>query len=129
MITALGSISVHQFKGTKYTYKNTLWLLNYAAAYLDTTIRYSANEMILYMHRDALYLSKLCARSRAGGHYFLSDRHPNMTKPPSFCPLLKIPIHSISSSMTNFMGLAAEAKIGATYINGQEPVPIRTLIR
>ena len=31
--------------------------------------------------------------------------------------------------MSNVMGLAAEAEIGAAYINGQEAVPIRTLLR
>ena len=31
--------------------------------------------------------------------------------------------------MTNFMGSAAKAKICATYINGQEAVPICTLLR
>ena len=30
--------------------------------------------------------------------------------------------------MSNTMGSAAEAEIGATYINGQEAVPIRTLL-
>ena len=31
--------------------------------------------------------------------------------------------------MSNVMGSAAKANIGATYINGQEAVPIRTLLR
>ena len=31
--------------------------------------------------------------------------------------------------MSNVMGLAAKADIGAAYINGQEAVPIRTLLR
>ena len=30
--------------------------------------------------------------------------------------------------MSNVMGSAAEAEIGATYINGPEAVPIRTLL-
>ena len=31
--------------------------------------------------------------------------------------------------MSSILGSAAEAEIGATYINGQEAVPIRTLLR
>ena len=31
--------------------------------------------------------------------------------------------------MSNVMGSAAKAEIGAAYINGQEAVPIRTLLR
>ena len=52
-----------------------------------------------------------------------------MTTPPNNRPRLNSPIHSISRIMPNVMGLAAEAKIGATYIKGQEAVPIRTLLR
>ena len=51
-----------------------------------------------------------------------------MSKPPTTRPRLNGPIRSISRIMSNVMGLAAEAKIGATYINGQESVPIRTLL-
>ena len=84
--------------------------------------------MILYVHSDALYLSATCARSRAGGHYFLSDRLPDPTKPPRTLPWRKGPIHTVSKIMFNVMGSAAEAEIGATYINGKEAVPIRTLL-
>ena len=52
-----------------------------------------------------------------------------MTTPPTNRPRLNGPIHSISRIMSNVMGSAAEAEIGAAYINGQEAVPIRTLLR
>ena len=48
--------------------------------------------------------------------------------PPTNRPRLNGPIHSISQIMSNVMGTAAEAEIGAAYINGQEAVLIRTLI-
>ena len=51
-----------------------------------------------------------------------------MSKPPTTRPRLNGPIHSISQIMSNVMGLAAETKIGAAYFNGQEAVPIRTLL-
>ena len=85
--------------------------------------------MILYIHSDASYLSEPQARSRAGGNYFLSDKHPDMTTPPANRPHLNGPIHSISLIMSNVMGSAAEAEISPAYINGQEAVPIRTLLR
>ena len=59
MLTALGSISAQQAKGTEKTYAGTLWLLNYAATHPNTTIRYTASDMILHIHSDASYLSKL----------------------------------------------------------------------
>ena len=67
-------------------------------------------------------------RSRAGGHYFLGDTRPDMSKPPTTRSRLNDPIHSISRIMSNLMGLAAKSEIGAAYINGQEAVPIRTLL-
>ena len=114
MITALGYISAQKAKGTKQTYKDTLWLFNYAATHPDATIWYSASDMILYMNSNTSYLSEPCANSRSGGHYFLSDRQPDMTKPPSYFSRLNVPIHSISRIITNVMGLAAETKTGAT---------------
>ena len=52
-----------------------------------------------------------------------------MSTPPTTSPRINGPIHSISRIMSNVMGSAAEAEIGAAYINGQEAVPIRTLLR
>ena len=84
--------------------------------------------MILYIHSDASYLSAPRAPSRIGGHYFLSDRSPDPTLPPRNYPRLNGLIHTVSKIMSNVMGSAAEAEIGATYINGQVAVPIHTLI-
>ena len=51
-----------------------------------------------------------------------------MSKPPTTCPRLNGPIHSISCIMSNVMGSAAEVEIGAAYINSQEAVLIHTLL-
>ena len=84
--------------------------------------------MVLHIHSDASYLSKPRARSRSGGHYFLGDIRPYMPNPPTTHPYFNGPIHSISCIMSNMMGSAAKSEIGAAYINGQEAVPIRTLL-
>ena len=52
-----------------------------------------------------------------------------MSTPSTNHPRLNGPIHSVSQIMSNVMGSAAKAEIGAAYINGQEAVPIRTLLR
>jgi hypothetical protein len=39
----------------------------------DAIITYRASNMILAAHSDASYLSETKARSRAGGHFFLSE--------------------------------------------------------
>ena len=66
--------------------------------------------MIIHIHSDASYFSKPRARGRAGGHYFLGDKRPDMSKPPTTCPRLNGPIHSISRIMLNLIGSAAEAE-------------------
>ena len=129
MLNTFGSISAQQSKGTEKTYADTLWLLNYTSTHPNAKISYTASDMILYINSDPSYLSEPQACSRAGGHYLLSDKHPYMKTPPANRPLLNGPIHSISRIMSNVMGFASKAEIGSTYINGQEAVPIRTLLR
>ena len=92
-------------------------------------IRYTASHMILYIHSEASYLSEPRSCSGAGGHYFLGDDRPDMSTPPTTRPRLNGPICSISQIMANVRGSAAKAEIGAAYINGQEAVPIHTLLR
>ena len=58
MLTALGSITAQQSKGTGKTYADTLWLINYAATHLNAKIRYTPSDMILYINSDASYLSE-----------------------------------------------------------------------
>ena len=128
MLVALSSIASTQSQVTNNTYDETLWLLNYAATHPDATIRYSSSDMILHVHSDASYLSDPKACSRVGGHYFLISRSSNPSKPPPSPPPPNGPLFTFSKIMHNVMGSASEAKIGATYLNGQESVPICTTI-
>ena len=128
MLTTLGSISAKKSKGTKKNYVDTLWLLNYAIMHPNAKIQYTVSNMKVHIHSDASYVSEHRARSRAGGHYFLGDERPDMATPPTTRPRLNGSIHSISRIMSNVMGSATEAKIGAAYINDQESVPIRTFL-
>ena len=84
--------------------------------------------MVLHIQSDASYLSKPRSHSRTGGHYFLGDIRPDMSKLPITRTRLNGVIYSISGIMSNVMGSDDEEKIGATYINIQEAVPIRTLL-
>ena len=84
--------------------------------------------MVLHLHSDSSYLSEPGARSRVGGHYFLSN---NSTDPPNPTPTdspLNGPTHIVSNILHNVMASAAEAEIGATFHNGQDTVPIRTTL-
>ena len=129
MLIALGSIVAQQSKDTEKTYVDTLWLLNYAATHPDAKMRYTARDMILHIHSDASYLSEPRSCSHTGGYYFIGDERPDMSTPPTNRPRPNGPIHSIYQIMSNVMGSATEAEMGAPNINGQEAVPIRTLLR
>ena len=118
MLTTLGTLSSQQSKATEKTYTNVRWFLNYAATHPNAKIRYHASDMVLRTHSNASYLSAPQAIFRAGGNKFLST----LLEPPP----LTGPIHTVCKIMSNVMGSAAEAEIGATYINGQELIPIRT---
>ena len=76
--------------------------------------------MILGVHSDASYLSEPNARSRAGGHFFLSDGTDDA--PPNGAIL------NTSQIIKSVMSSAAEAELGALYINAREAVPCRTFL-
>jgi hypothetical protein len=71
--------------------------------------------MVLAGHSDVLYLSESNARSQAGGHFFMSD---NTTKPPNNGAIL-----TTAQIIEAVMSSAAEARVGALYINCREAVP------
>ena len=48
-------------------------LLDYVATQEEAVLTYHASDMKLAAHSDASYLSEPKARSRAGGHFFLSS--------------------------------------------------------
>ena len=128
MLVALGTIASTQSKATTKTYDEVVWLLNYAHSNPNAVIRYFSSDMVLHIHSDGSYLSEPKSRSRAGGHYFLSDHSASPNKPPISTPTPNGPLYSLSRIIKNVMGSAAEAEIGSVYINGQEAVPIRTTL-
>ena len=117
MLVALGDLSSEQTKATADTWDRVTWLLDYAHTHPDATIRYVASDMWLHVHSDASYLSVIRARSRAGGHFTLSDKPKNPIPTPTPTPTPNGPIHVTCKIMGNVLGSAAEAEIGAAYIN------------
>lgn len=57
---------------TKDTLRQTHQLLDYLATQEEAVLTYNKSDMILINHSGASYLSQPNARSRAGGHFFLS---------------------------------------------------------
>ena len=77
--------------------------------------------MILAAHIDASYLSKREARNRAGGHFCLSANRQTLPNNGA--------LHVTSSIIKSVVSSAAEAKLGALYINAREAVPMRMLFQ
>ena len=76
--------------------------------------------MVLAIHSDASYLSEAKARSRAGGHHFMSEDHTD--------PIDNGPVLSLAKIIKSVMSSAAEAEMGGLFLNAKAAVPIRTTL-
>ena len=76
--------------------------------------------MIYSIHSDAGYLNEANARSRAGGHHYLSTNQPF---PPNNGAIL-----TVSEIIKEVMSSAAEAELGALYVNARKGVEIRNIL-
>ena len=105
MFTALDSIATQQANSTKNSTKKVEQFLDYAATHPDIIVSYSARNKILPAHSDTSYLSKTSARSRTGGHFYMSDNSPT---PPNNTAVL-----TIDQIIKAVMSSAVEAELGA----------------
>ena len=95
-------------------------LLDYIASQEHAVITYNASDMVLAAHSDAGYHNEAGARSRAGGYFFLSK---NEEIPPNNGNIL-----NVAQIIRAVMSSAAEAELGALYINAREAVSIRNIL-
>ena len=102
-------------------------LLDYVHTYPTATIRYKASDMCLHIDSDAAYLVAPKARSRVGGHFYLSDRILSTKTTPT--PTPNGPIHTECKTIKNVMSSAAEAESIGVYHNSKVAVPIRTALQ
>jgi hypothetical protein len=98
----------------------TLQLLDYLATQEEAVLTYHASDMVLAAHSDASYLSEPQARSRAGGHFFLSS---NADIPPNNGAIL-----NIAHIIKHVMASATEAELAALFITAREAVYIRIIL-
>jgi hypothetical protein len=115
MLPALGSLATQQANPTQNTKKLVHQLLDYAATHPNAIITYRASDMVLAGHSNESYLLETNVRSRAGGHFFMSN---NDAIPSNNGAIL-----TISQIIKAVMSFMAEAKIGALYINCKEAIP------
>ena len=120
MLVALSAIASKQAKPTKGTMDKVNQFLDYAASQEEAVLTYHASDMVLAAHSDASYHSEPKGRSRAGGHFYCSN---DSKYPPNNRAVL-----TIAQIIKAVMSSAAEAEVGALYINTREAVPARTTL-
>ncbi len=120
LLCPISAIALQAAKPTKDIMEQRLQLLDYIATQEEVVLTYSASDMKLVVHSDASYLSEPLARSRAGGHFALSNE---ATIPANNGAVLNI-AHIIKHVMTS----ATKAEFAALYIMAQEAVFIRIVL-
>ena len=124
ILMALSEIASQQNKPTEVTMKWVNQFLDYMATNPHAKIRYRASDMILNLHSDASYLSAANARSRAGGYFFLRSTPVNNEEPIK----LNGAIHIQCTILKLVAASAAEAELGALFLNAQEAKVIRLIL-
>jgi hypothetical protein len=120
---ALSAIAAQQSAPTEETLVRVNQFLDYMWTHPDAKIRYRTSDMILNVHSDASYLSAPKARSRAGGYFFLGSI-PRDAKPI----IINGAIHITCTILKPVTALAAEAELGALFLNAQEAKVIRLVL-
>ena len=120
LLVPLSAIASQSAQPTMDTLEQTKQLLDYLATQEEAILTYKRSDMKLAVHSDASYLSEPKARSRAGGHFFLSFDE-------------KIPrnngaILNIAHIIKHVMSSATEAELAALYIMAREAVYIRIIL-
>jgi hypothetical protein len=122
LIMPINVLASEQSKATEVTANKVMKLLNYCNTHPETKIRYHVSDMILHIHSDASYISENEAKSRAGGFFYMGSDTKTDKKLTNGAVLI------ISKVLKNVMSSAAEAEIGAVFINAKEGAVLRTTL-
>jgi alpha-L-fucosidase len=122
LIMPINVLASEQSNTTEVTADKAIKLLNYCNTHPETKIRYHASDMILHIHSDASYLSENESKSRAGGFFYMGSDTKNDKK------LTHGAILIVSKVLKHVMSSAAEAEIGAVFINAKEGAVLRTTL-
>jgi hypothetical protein len=122
MLVALSSLADEQCSPTEHTMEKVKQFLDYASTQENAVIIYKASDMVLAIHSDASYLSEPKARSRAGGHFFMSANEEDPRDNGAGA------VHTVAKIIKAVMSSAAEAELGGLFINAKMAVPIRTTL-
>ena len=77
MLVILSAVPSSQAAPTEATMEKSKYFLEYAASHPYAILSYSVSDMVVAAHINASYLTEPKARSRAGGHFFMSNNASN----------------------------------------------------
>ena len=120
VLHAVNDVATSASKGTEATLKATTHLLNHAPTRPDAEVIHGASDMILRVDSDTADLVASKARSGAGGCHGLSCNDGSPFNGPALV---------LAKVIKNVMALAAEAKIGALFVNAQEAAGLQNCLR
>jgi hypothetical protein len=98
LLAALSTIATRQTNGTRAIANACHQLLDYVATHPNAGLRCHACNMILAIHTDASYLSEMGGRSRAAGHFYLTNQNDKDFNNGAVLTLSSIIKHVISSA-------------------------------
>jgi hypothetical protein len=117
LLPALSALASQQANLMELTLALCKQFLDYMASQDKAVLTYKASNMVLVIHSDASYLSKPKAHSCVGGHMFMAGRDNIPTNNGAVLNILQI-IWAVMSS-------AAEAELGALFINAKTAISMR----
>jgi hypothetical protein len=117
LLPPLSALASQQANPTEETMRLTKQFLDYMSTMEEAILTFHASDMVLAIHSDASYLSEPNARSRAGGHMFMAGKEN--------IPRNNGAVLNISQIIKAVMSSAAEAELGALFINAKTAVSMR----
>ena len=120
LLCPISAIASQSANPTEDTLEQTHVLLDYLGTQEEAVLTYHRSQMVVAVHSDASYCSEPNARSRAGGHFFMSSDN---TIPQNNGAVLNI-AHVIKHVMSS----ATEAELAGLYIMAREAVYIRIIL-
>ena len=117
MARTLSSIAKKQSKATEQLKAECEHFLDYAHTHPDAKVRFLKSDMILALHSDGSYNSEPESKSRAAGHYYLTDKGNYNLSNGAVLTLSKIIKYIMSS--------AGETEAASAYLNCKAALPLR----
>ena len=109
MLVALSAISADQADPSEATMEKARKFLDCAASQEDSVVTYKSSNMVLDIHIDTSYQSESKARSRAGGHFPMSNDNT--------FPKKNVAVLNLAQIIKSVMASAVEAETVEIFIN------------